>query len=197
MPQRVGARSSYEAVVVAAGPTDCSGHRARPGGIVHAARRRRTAARRWLSLAGPDAAWLFARQLLHGAPARPCISHRRRHQRRHRRPEAALRDPLASLDPYATPARDVFICSSSTPPGGGVHGMCGYWAARSALSRVFGQRGRRATREWEDVSSERLVDAASVAERRLSRWASAEPSWSALPGHGQGARAETRFLLLV
>lgn len=34
---------------------------------------------------------------------------------------------------YATPANDVFICSSSTPPGGGVHGMCGYNAARVAL----------------------------------------------------------------
>jgi phytoene dehydrogenase-like protein len=48
--------------------------------------------------------------------------------------------PVASFDPYATPARDVFICSSSTPPGGGVHGMCGYWAARSVLRRVFGRR---------------------------------------------------------
>jgi len=36
---------------------------------------------------------------------------------------------------YATSARDVYICSSSTPPGGGVHGMCGYHAARMALSR--------------------------------------------------------------
>ena len=46
--------------------------------------------------------------------------------------------PVARLDPYATPAADVFLCSSSTPPGGGVHGMCGYWAARSVLRRVFG-----------------------------------------------------------
>jgi phytoene dehydrogenase-like protein len=41
--------------------------------------------------------------------------------------------PMAKLDPYATGARDIFLCSSSTPPGGGVHGMCGYWAAQSVL----------------------------------------------------------------
>jgi phytoene dehydrogenase-like protein len=45
--------------------------------------------------------------------------------------------PLPKLDPYATGAPDIFLCSSSTPPGGGVHGMCGYWAARSVLARVF------------------------------------------------------------
>jgi phytoene dehydrogenase-like protein len=45
--------------------------------------------------------------------------------------------PFASLDPYATSARDIYLCSSSTPPGGGVHGMCGYHAARSALRHVF------------------------------------------------------------
>jgi phytoene dehydrogenase-like protein len=37
---------------------------------------------------------------------------------------------------YATSARDVYICSSSTPPGGGVHGMCGYHAAKTALRRL-------------------------------------------------------------
>jgi phytoene dehydrogenase-like protein len=45
--------------------------------------------------------------------------------------------PVFRLDPYTTPARDIYLCSSSTPPGGGVHGMCGFWAARSVLARVF------------------------------------------------------------
>ena len=41
---------------------------------------------------------------------------------------------------YATSARDLYMCSSSTPPGGGVHGMCGYHAANMALARLRGQR---------------------------------------------------------
>jgi phytoene dehydrogenase-like protein len=44
--------------------------------------------------------------------------------------------PVLRYDPYATPNERLFICSSATPPGGGVHGMCGYWAARSALERL-------------------------------------------------------------
>ncbi|HEX6245552.1 MAG TPA: NAD(P)/FAD-dependent oxidoreductase [Polyangiales bacterium] len=44
--------------------------------------------------------------------------------------------PVARLDPYATPNPRVFLCSASTPPGGGVHGMGGYWAAQSVLRRL-------------------------------------------------------------
>ena len=41
---------------------------------------------------------------------------------------------------YVTSARDIYICSASTPPGAGVHGMCGYHAAKTALSRLRGVR---------------------------------------------------------
>ncbi|WP_245647109.1 phytoene desaturase family protein [Microtetraspora niveoalba] len=46
--------------------------------------------------------------------------------------------PRPAIVPYATPDRSVYLCSSATPPGPGVHGMCGYHAARTALRRVFG-----------------------------------------------------------
>jgi phytoene dehydrogenase-like protein len=45
--------------------------------------------------------------------------------------------PVARLNPYTTPNPRLFICSSSTPPGGGVHGMCGLHAARAALKHRF------------------------------------------------------------
>jgi phytoene dehydrogenase-like protein len=48
--------------------------------------------------------------------------------------------PTVSSDPYATSAPGLFICSSSTPPGPGVHGMCGYWAAKSALRHITASR---------------------------------------------------------
>ena len=45
--------------------------------------------------------------------------------------------PVARLVPYSTPLRGLYLCSSSTPPGGGVHGLCGYYAARAALKSLF------------------------------------------------------------
>ena len=44
--------------------------------------------------------------------------------------------PAVRPDPYTTPLPNLFLCSSSTPPGGGVHGMCGYHAAQSVLKRL-------------------------------------------------------------
>lgn len=44
--------------------------------------------------------------------------------------------PALRLNPYTTPVDGLYLCSSSTPPGGGVHGMCGYHAAQAALRRI-------------------------------------------------------------
>jgi phytoene dehydrogenase-like protein len=45
--------------------------------------------------------------------------------------------PALRWSPYKTSAKGLYICSSSTPPGGGVHGMCGYYAAKMALKADF------------------------------------------------------------
>ena len=44
--------------------------------------------------------------------------------------------PVPRLNPYNTPLNNVYLCSSSTPPGGGVHGMCGFYAAKTALKSL-------------------------------------------------------------
>ncbi len=51
--------------------------------------------------------------------------------------------PVPRLVPWSTPLRGVWLCSSSTPPGGGVHGMCGFLAAEAALRAIGVARGER------------------------------------------------------
>lgn len=50
----------------------------------------------------------------------------------------ALLGPTPRVDPWTTPIPGAYLCSSATPPGGGVHGMSGYYAARTMLRREFG-----------------------------------------------------------
>ncbi|MYV90612.1 NAD(P)/FAD-dependent oxidoreductase [Streptomyces sp. SID1034] len=55
-------------------------------------------------------------------------------------PTQILTRPAPRLDPYRTPLTGIYLCSASTPPGPGVHGMSGYLAGLSALRREFGVR---------------------------------------------------------
>jgi phytoene dehydrogenase-like protein len=50
-------------------------------------------------------------------------------------------------NPYRTGIKGVYLCSASTPPGGGVHGMCGDGAARTALHDLFGGDSRKGLAE--------------------------------------------------
>jgi len=50
----------------------------------------------------------------------------------------AIAGPTPRLNPWSTPIPKVYLCSAATPPGGGVHGMAGYYAARTLLRREFG-----------------------------------------------------------
>ncbi len=52
----------------------------------------------------------------------------------------ALARPVLSRVPYATPNPAIYLCSAATPPGPGVHGMCGFHAARMVLERTFGKK---------------------------------------------------------
>jgi phytoene dehydrogenase-like protein len=45
--------------------------------------------------------------------------------------------PALRWSPYRTSAKGIYLCSASTPPGGGVHGMCGYYAAKRVLKDIF------------------------------------------------------------
>jgi phytoene dehydrogenase-like protein len=53
----------------------------------------------------------------------------------------AIAGPTPRLNPWRTPIPKVYLCSAATPPGGGVHGMAGYYAARTLLRREFGITG--------------------------------------------------------
>ena len=103
-----------------------------------------------------------------------------------------LARPAARWNPYATPIDGLYVCSASTPPGGGVHGMCGHLAARAALlsmrarTRSRARPCRRHDRAKEDRpwQLERSGRASSTSARRAFRCASTRRSRTATSTSG-------------
>ena len=113
--------------------------------------------------------------------AQPELRRRRHHRRRHGPGGNSSRGRRRGSIPYATPVARLYICSSSTPPGGGVHGMCGYFAARCAARAAGAYRSRERKRAV-GPSSLPLTLAAPIADRiRESRFPGAAAVQSTLP----------------
>ncbi len=84
----------------------------------------------------------------------------------------ALAGPTPRVNPWATPIPKVYLCSSATPPGGGVHGMAGYYAARTVLRKEFGieatAKAVAVTADSEELPWERFGSAAAELAERVA-----------------------------